>query len=621
VARGEDLVLKVTADTAGLAQGLTPMTKALDGLEHDAQDAENELKSLDGMNVSPTVDIDIKTEAIEKARKDIDRLRNEIAHGVTMGLDTKAAQREVSSLESAVRKLTDRKETVEVDVEVDKEGLATAVEGVESLREGALGLGEAIGGLDGSLSSFAQVAREMVPALADLNETMALQRLQAQANGVAMGRMGTAVSGITSTMAGPWGLAIAGGVGLLASLATKSDETTQATKALSESIDYQTGVLDKNNRAKAAQEIIDNDLVGKAKALGVSTEDMTSALLGNGEALARVNQRLDALTLKDIQDQLAKGSVAVGKTTQDVNIFRSSLNDLLATNQASADKQRLLAEAIGDTGDVVASSNEGLVTNADLWADYGKQVDDSRRALDGMVASLDILNGRFATAREATIAYEKTLDDTNATVAANGKAVTEHGKAFDTNSEKGRANEKALIDLAKASQTMAEARLKDADASGESTTKILNDYAKQRTSLYETARRMGLNDEAAEDYVDSLLATPKELKTNVALTGYDKAKNDIKDLTKDQEISITVELNRAKFDRLPKRIQDAISGNGSVNVGLSSAPVAPAGPTPTVFMQPRLYLDGRPIRAAMRGDVVQAVSSTFAEQRTPRRTR
>jgi len=294
------------------------------------------------------------------------------------------------------------------------------------------------------------------------------------------------------------------------------------------------------------------------------------------------------------------------------------------------DESGLLSRAIGEMASatdgakfVVGNLSDALTHNADLWSDYGKQVGDARKEVDDIISSLDILNGRFASAREATIGYGAALDEANAAIKENGKAVTAHGKAFDTNSEKGRANEKTLIDLAKASEGMAEARLRDADKSGESTAKILADYEKQRKSLYDTARRMGLNEDAADDYVDSLLATPDELKTQVELKGYDKAKDDMADLTKERDAVVHIKLNVDKFHALPKRLQDAISGNGTIDVGLTSVGpgTAPPAVAPTVFMTPRLYLDSRPIRGALRGDVNATVAGAMAAERAPRRTR
>jgi len=127
MARGDDLILKISADTSAVASGLAPMNDALDTLDANAHEASDQLSKLDKMNVSPTVDVDIRDEAIAKARQDIERLRDDVAHGVEMGLDTRAAQREISSLQSAIKKLTSEPETVEIDVDVDKEAMADAL--------------------------------------------------------------------------------------------------------------------------------------------------------------------------------------------------------------------------------------------------------------------------------------------------------------------------------------------------------------------------------------------------------------------------------------------------------------------------------------------------------------
>ena len=609
MARGDDLILKISADTSAVASGLSPMTDALDKLGANANEASDKLSKLDKLDVSPSIDISVRDQAIAKARQDIDRLRDEVAHGVEMGFDTRAAQREISSLQSAIKKLTDKPETVNIDVEVDKETMADALDGIDSLREGALGLGEAVGSLDGSMTGFANVTREMVPALADLNQTMIALRLRNEAAGVSFGRLGRSVSAVTGVMAGPWGLAIAAGVGLISGWAASQDSASEATDDFSDSVDYQTGALDKNNRTVIAKALADKHMLETAELLGISTADMVSALAGEKEAYDRVTDAIGQKMLRTAADKNASDTYK-----QSVDEFGHAFFGLTVNMFGARDESKLLARAVGEMGKTadgvrfaVGNLSEGLSHNADLWADYGKEVDDSRKALDGIVASLDILNGRFVSGREATMAYEEAVDTATKSIEENGKAVTKHGKAFDTNSEKGRNNEKTLIDLAKASETMAEARLKDADSSGESSAKILADYEKQRKSLYDTARRMGLNEDAAKDYVDSLLATPDELATQVELTGYDKAKGQMKDLTKEREAVVTVKLNIDKWSEnvARRRIREIESGNLGPNTSQSAVPS-------TVLMQPRLFLDSAPIRYALRSDVQTVVSSTVA---------
>lgn len=618
-AGSESLILKVSADTGEVAAGLAPMTKALDSLADEADDAAKSLGRLDDTDVK----LSIRDEALTKARADIDRLRTEIAHGITMGLDTKAAQRELSQLESAVRKLADKPEKVDVEVEVDKAAMADAIEGVDSLREGALGLGEAVGALDGSLVSMSQVMRETVPALADLNQTMVAMRLRNEAAGHSFGVLGRSVSAVTGIMAGPWGLAISAGVGLLAGWASSQDEAADATDNFTDSINYQTGAMDRANREAAAKALQDKHMLSTAEALGISTQDMVSALTGERDAYNRVSDAIGAKLLRTRADTSASDTYK-----QSVDDFASSFFGMTVkmfdARDASGEFTRAVGEMATTASDarfVVGNLGDDVTHNADLWADYGDAVDDSRRALDDIIASIDILNGRFATAREATRNYEQAVDDVNAAIKENDKAVTKGGDAFATSTKKGRDNEKALEDMAKASADLTRARLADADASGESTSDIMADYEKQRKSLYETARRMGLNEDAANDYVDSLLATPDELKTQVELTGYNKAKGQMNDLTKERDAVVNVKLNVDKFLESLRRGTAAARAElegGALSSRSVAPPLAPAQqPTAGLtLLQPRLYLDSKPIRAALRHDVTSTVAAQLAATRT-----
>jgi chromosome segregation ATPase len=593
----EDLVLKISADTTDVARGLKPMERALDNLEQDVKD-------LDGTQL----ELSVKDQALNRARQRIDELRNKIAQDVILGVSTKDAERELSKLQTTVKRLTDTPAKVDVEVDSHKEELADALEGVDSLREGALGLGQALGEANGSMTGFANIAHEMVPALADLNQTMIAMKLRNEAMGQSFGRLGRSVSAVTGFMAGPWGLAVAAGAGLLQGFAAKADAADQATKSLSESIDYQTGAYDRNNRALAAKMLTGQDYFKQGKdlldigqAYAISTEDMTSALLGNDEALARVTKGFD--------DYAAAHKAAAPF----VKGFKDDFLELVETNKSTAAEQGRVNRAIGETGQALNETGPELKTQVSYWDMYNTELRDAQKELDDIVAGLDILNGRFADAREATSRYEEGMDNLR-------EALKQTNNTMNLSTDRGRANDALIRTQAKNIDDLARARLRDMETSGESSSKILADYKSQRDQLIVMADKLGLSGAAAKAYVDKLLATPKVVKTQVEQEGAEEAGKEIDDAARDRNTFINVKVipNLERYNQLPQRIRDAISGNGSINFSAAAPAPAPmpAGGPSTVFLQPRIFLDSRPVRAAMRSDVETVVASTMAATRT-----
>jgi hypothetical protein len=636
MARGDDLVLKISADTSSVANGLKPMTSALDAMGKEADDAGDAMQRLekDMEAVShETVDVDVRTQALDKARADVKRLRDEIAQGVLFDVDTRAAERQLSQLQTTIKRVLTvepvtidvdtgdsqadverldasmdgiQDKRVELDVKVDREGLR----GVEGLREGVNETANSLSGLQNGMSGVFGVGMALVPALADLSETLDDYADRAEGAGRSTGRFFRAASGVTSFIAGPWGLAIAGGVALLTMFAQGQQEADEQTKALAESIKLQAGAFDENNRQQAAKLLQDKGALDAAEQLGVRTSDLVTALLEQRDAQSAVGQSQDAIIAQMIRSAGGRGDEVVA-----INDLESAYNDAAEAIGGTAEDQRQLETAVGATTEMTKNQKPAVDDATTGWQGYDEAITSARTELDKLIAGLNIFNGRFASTREATAAYEESVD-------AATKAIKENKKTLDLSTEAGRTNDKLVRDMATNISSLAEARIRDADASGESTTDILDDYGKQRESLIQTADKLGMSRKEAEKYVDQLLATPDEVKTKATVTGVDAAENELKGLTKDRKVEIEAQLtlNRDKYNALPKRLQDAISGNGDINVNVNSRTSATPSAAPTMF-SPRLYLDSAPIRYALHGDVTTEVSAAISAANTPRRTR
>lgn len=551
----DDLVLKISADTTAVASGLKPMSTALDTLEQNAEDAHDALQDLDRTQV----DLDVRDQAIKKAKDDIKALRDLIAEQVAMDVDTRAAQRKLTGLQTAVKKLTDEKH--EVDIEIDT---AKPTSGMEGLREGVRETSSSLGTLSTGFTGMSLVAGAAMEAVSDLNEMLQENIRRNDEAGRSTGRMQRAVGSATNFLSGPWGLAIAAGTILLGQWSQSQDEAAAATQALSESIDFQAGAYDRNNRMAAAKMLEEKGLLELAQKNNLSTRDMTDALLGNADAQERVNGALNVLALRQ---------KFVAPFIRDM---QKDFNELVRVNEATATSQGRVTGAVGDTTEAVDDNRSA--------------VEDAKKAYDDLIDSVGILNKQFATARQLASDYEKTQDDLN-------DAIKNNKHTMDLSTEAGRKNDALIREQAENIAALTEARLKDADKTGESTEDILADYRDQRNSLKKTADELGLSEDAADKYIDKLLKTPKNLKT---------------------EIEVELTPNMDKFNRLPQRIQDAISGNGNINMG-ATANSAPMTVSPNISVMPRLYLDSRPIAAIMRSDITASVQSTVASATSRRR--
>jgi hypothetical protein len=650
MARGDDLVLAVSADTAAFAAGLSPMTKALDALEHDAADADKAVSKLSGLDAAPDtagltkaigqldrladeaeqagdavreldgtqVEITVQEQAIRRARDRIDELRDKIAEDVILGVSTKAAEQEITRLQSTVRKLTTEPNKVTVDVEMDAEPLERGVSGVEALREGVNETTQSLGNLGQGFSGVTGLAMAMVPALADLNETLVDMRAQNEAAGKSMGRLGKATQAVTGVMAGPWGLAIAAGVGLLSLWAESEDDAAEATDKFSDSIDVQAGAIDRANRQTAAKKLQDQGILEMAKAIGLSTEDVVSSVLGERDAYERVNGALGTY-LTGLQANKAASPTWVAM----VEDTSHKLSVLQLETLGAAEASDVMVEAVGGLADASQLAADAMADQAQamgdqrrMWSQYTEAIGEAQSELDKLIGSLDLYNGRTATAAEATATYEADLDDMNATLKETGKTTRDHGKSLDLSTEAGRKNQDMLLGLAKDVAELSEARLADMQTSGETSAQIMADYEQQRDSLVKTAVRMGLTEEAARRYVDQVLKAPDDIDTKVVLTGVDKVDAQLDALSRDRQMQIEVDLDMEALRRRGLTAAQARAMIGATSLPQAPAPVPTPHAAPPVFLQPRLYLDSAPIRAVLRADVTTAATEAAAATRT-----
>ena len=128
--------------------------------------------------------------------------------------------------------------------------------------------------------------------------------------------------------------------------------------------------------------------------------------------------------------------------------------------------------------------------------------------------------------------------------------LTYNGLSLDINTVAGRKNLEALDGQAKAANDLADPTAKEAEANGGAAAgaaAMTASLQASRQELFNSAKQFGLTDDAAWAYVDSVLAIPAVVTTEVLTPGSEEAQNElirvrnkVKDLPVDTELNVGV---------------------------------------------------------------------------------
>nr|WP_237727994.1 phage tail tape measure protein [Cellulomonas sp. APG4] len=361
---------------------------------------------------------------------------------------------------------------------------------VANLGAAAAGLGTVVGG-----------AAIVIPKLKELSETVTA--LQGGSS-----RLGRALGGTASVLAGPWGLALAGATVALGAWMHSQGEAKQRVDELRASLDEATGAVTGMTREVVAQRLVEkpgfwdtNKLSGAeaAKRLGIELSVVTDAIAGTAEEAAAANEILDGFLSPGASRRAEGMGLSMQEWVGATNALRRELtggSEDLATARQEAEYMR---EAVGETAaatDGAAGSQSAY--NTELAEGEGI-VEQAAAAVDDLTRALDELNGPALTAREAERRMQEAIDAVTASIENNGTTL-------DINTEKGRANNEVLDGLARAGMAHAQAVLEQT-GDVEAFTATMD---ASRQELANAAIQFGMTSDEAWAFVESVLAVPDE---------------------------------------------------------------------------------------------------------------
>src|SRR3954462_2575139 len=138
-----DIEMRITADSRGVASGLAPMMKGLQGAQKSAADTETALNEIGAKPIK----LSVNDQAVENARVEVARLRAAMAQKLALDptANTKDAEKRIKDLQRSIKVLD--AEDATVDVAVRTTGLQTLTTVVSEVRNGFVGSGGLIQGL------------------------------------------------------------------------------------------------------------------------------------------------------------------------------------------------------------------------------------------------------------------------------------------------------------------------------------------------------------------------------------------------------------------------------------------------------------------------------------------
>lgn len=338
---------------------------------------------------------------------------------------------------------------------------------------------------------------------------------------VELGITSTAVRGV---LGGPWGMAIAAGTVALGLFAKSQWDAHQKAQELRDTLDSQTGAITDNTRALVAKGLQESGAFERARKYGVAIEDLTSAALGEGDALQRLQAR--HAELERAQEASFKATVKAGdgleaftgKTTSGV----AGLDAWADSSDKAEAKTRSQAAGLEALIKTVAPTAEILGKQTAATKEVAQATGAAAAAADEMTAA----NTDAAAAAELTAKQYKEVQDAilmlGGGVRAEAAAIRSSKTALEEATKAGKDNSKTLDDRRAALETLAESYLqvttKQMDM-GRGTDEINATLQQNREQFIKTATAALGSRDAAIELADAMGLIPEQVIAQVEVAG------------------------------------------------------------------------------------------------------
>ena len=357
----------------------------------------------------------------------------------------------------------------------------------------------------------------------------------------AMRGLRSAGAGLVDLLGGPWGIALTVAGAALAAFASAQQKAKQAQDELKTSIESSSNIAETIADHFQDLKIGGEDASKALKEMGVNLTDVTSSAMGNGTAMQKVKDALEAYVQAagDDTSEMSRRRAVADDLTSEINKESKAYKE---ASDKVKEKTKAANEAVGADGKAASASKD----NASATKDLGNAASDASNQIDDLVKSLFGLESGNLTADQAVDQLNQKIGELTDTCKDNGTVFNANGDLLDRFSEKGTKTKQALEDIAGAAQNAAEKILKQGENTNYSNGEI--DRANQvlqdaRDAIVKQAEASGMSEQAANNLADRWGLSSDSIKANI------------------ESIKLTAENNKAKLDvddsKAKKKTKDA----------------------------------------------------------------
>lgn len=362
----------------------------------------------------------------------------------------------------------------------------------------------------------------------------------------AMRGLRSAGAGLVDLLGGPLGIALTVAGAALAAFASAQQKAKQAQDELKTSIESSSNIAETIADHFQDLKIGGEDASKALKEMGVNLTDVTSSAMGNGTAMQKVKDALEAYVQAagDDTSEMSRRRAVADDLTSEINKESKAYKE---ASDKVKEKTKAANEAVGADGKAASASKD----NASATKDLGNAASDASNQIDDLVKSLFGLESGNLTADQAVDQLNQKIGELTDTCKDNGTVFNANGDLLDRFSEKGTKTKQALEDIAGAAQNAAEKILKQGENTNYSNGEI--DRANQvlqdaRDAIVKQAEASGMSEQAANNLADRWGLSSDSIKANI------------------ESIKLTAENNKAKLDvddsKAKKKTKDAKTSLG-----------------------------------------------------------